>query len=92
MDIRQLLKYEINYIEISKETHERRNLTKFLGRDACGGSDWQTTDHKPSDSYHIDQHGNTEWANEQTFIRPLKPFTYYAVYVTTMIGKTSLLI
>ena len=84
VDTRQLLKYEINYIEISDETYARKNLTKYQGRDACGGSEWITYDKKPSSSGSV-----TTWVEEQSFIRPLKPFTCYAVYVTTMIGKTN---
>ena len=89
VDTRQLLKYEINYIEVSEATYKAKNLTKFQGREACGGGDWKTRDEPPSD-IETHQHGNAEWPQEQTFIRPLKPFTYYAVYVSTMIGKFSI--
>ena len=88
VDPRQLLKYEIHYREISKITYKMRNLTKHGKRDACGGSDWKIADHKPSDGIIIDHHDQTiTWTREQSLLRPLKPYTHYALYVTTMIGN-----
>ena len=90
IDTRQLLKYEINYREISEDTFRNKNLKKHGKRDACGGSDWKIADHKPSGGKPIKQtDGSADviWADEQSLLRPLKPFTFYAVYVTTMIGN-----
>ena len=105
VDTRQLLKYEINYREISEEVYkastcdertglcdESKKLSKYEKRDACGESDWKISDHKPSGGKGKpveDGSGDfkIEWVQEQSLLRPLKPFTYYAVYVTTMIGK-----
>ena len=99
IDTRQLLKYEINYREISREVYqaslqadESKKLSKYEKRDACGESDWKISDHKPSGGKGKpvkDGNGGVvmEWVKEQSLLRPLKPFTYYAVYVTTMIGK-----
>ena len=105
MDTRQLLKYEINYREISEEVYkasmcddsvsvcdESKKLSKYEKRDACGESDWKISDHKPSGGKPKPVEDGTgevkiDWVKEQSLLRPLKPFTYYAIYVTTMIGK-----
>ena len=95
IDTRQLLKYEINYREISKDMYDKKSLSKYEKRDACGESDWKIADHKPNrdGGKEITEVGGVvkvDWKQEQSLLRPLKPFTYYAVYVTTMIGKPSL--
>ena len=93
IDTRQLLKYEMNYREITEKTYNDKSLSKHGKRDACGGSDWKIADHKPSSGNTIKQNEGTvsvKWVKEQSLIRPLNPFTYYAVYVTTMIGKRNL--
>jgi len=88
-NVRQLLKYEINYREISEEAYKARKLDKHEGRAVCGASEWKTIDQKPSDS--LLKENGIEWMKEETFISPLTPFTYYALYVTTMIGKKPML-
>ena len=107
IDTRQLLKYEINYREISEEVYkastcngstedgvtceEDKRLSKYEKRDACGESDWKISDHKPSGGKPTVKDGTgdvtIDWVKEQSLLRPLKPFTYYAIYVTTMIGR-----
>ena len=47
-DYRSLLGYQINYRSISKATFKAKNMTKYEGRDACGGDEWMVSDHIPS--------------------------------------------
>jgi hypothetical protein len=45
--------YEIHYRVIDKGTYEARNLTKYGGRDACGGDEWHVIDHPPTDQEQV---------------------------------------
>ena len=47
-DYRSLLGYQINYRSINKATYDAQNMTKYEGRDACGGDEWMVLDHIPS--------------------------------------------
>lgn len=85
IDLRALLGYEIHYRQIDKSTFSARNLTKFGGRDACGGDEWKIQDHQPTKGTH-DDNGRENWPKETTFVTDgIKPYTYYAVFVTTLI-------
>ena len=85
-----MLKYEIHYRKISEEIYQKRNtpegLTKYDGRDACGGDEWSITDHEPSDGTLNKTTGRMEWAGESHTIVS-EPFTYYAIFVKTMMNK-----
>ena len=90
-DHRNLLKYEIHYRKITKEMYDNRNdtskrLSKYRGRDACGGDEWEITDHTPSEPQLIN--GTSTWLGESAFVAT-EPFTYYAVFVKTMITRDS---
>ena len=95
-DYRRLLKYEIHYREITKAIFDarhdpKRRLTKYNGRDACGGDEWIIMDHRPQEpKVEKDNNSNNStrlvWVNENSFFVS-KPYTYYAVFVTTMILK-----
>ena len=89
-DYRALLKYEIHYRKLTKEKYELRHdktagVSKYLGRDACGGDEWSIIDHKPTDPISLGN-GTVGWDGESSFITT-DPFTYYAVFVKTMITK-----
>ena len=87
---RALLKYEIHYRKISEEIYLKRNtserLTKYDGRDACGGDEWSITDHEPSDGILNKTTGGMKWPGESHTIAS-EPFTYYAIFVKTMMNK-----
>eukprot|EP00094_Tigriopus_californicus_P010060 TCALIF_09701-PA protein Name:"Similar to INSR Insulin receptor (Homo sapiens)" AED:0.09 eAED:0.20 QI:0/0.77/0.8/1/1/1/10/426/1712 len=83
-DVRGLLGYEIHYREISKATFENRNQTKYGGRDACGSDGWTVQDHTPEGS--AVKQGDLTWPDETTFF-VVKPYTYYAIFVTTLLLK-----
>ncbi len=85
VDTRALLNYEIHYREIDRATFEAKNLTKYGGRDACGNDEWMIYDHPPSPSQ-IDENAVINWPQEYTFISDgIKPYSYYAIFVTTLI-------
>ena len=86
---RALLKYEIHHRKISEEIYLNRNtsnrLTKYDGRDACGGDEWSITDHDPSEGM-LDKNGVMKWNGESAPIN-VEPFTRYAIFVKTMMNK-----
>ena len=84
-DYRALLGYQIHYRKIDRWTYEAKNLTKYEGRDACGGDDWVVIDHIPSGTTIED--GKQAWPREGVFVTPLDPYTYYAFFVTTMLMR-----
>ena len=81
-NIRALLGYEIHYRQISKEIFEARSLTKYGSRDACGGDEWTVIDQKPSASTIED--GKLTYPEESFFIT-VDPYSYYALFITTML-------
>ena len=84
-DYRALLGYQIHYRKIDRWTFEAKNLTKYEGRDACGGDDWVVIDHMPSAPTIED--GKEAWPREGVWVTPLDPYTYYAFFVTTMLMR-----
>ena len=84
-DYRALLGYQIHYRKIDRWTYEAKNLTKYEGRDACGGDDWVVIDHMPSGTTIED--GKQAWPREGVFVTPLDPYTHYAFFVTTMLMR-----
>ena len=84
-DYRALLGYQIHYRKIDRWTFEAKNLTKYEGRDACGGDDWVVIDHMPSGP--TIENGKEAWPREGVFVTPLDPYTYYAFFVTTMLMR-----
>ena len=88
---RALLKYEIHYRKISDEIQSNRDkpekaLTKYGGRDACGGDEWTITDHKPSEGTVDPASGEIKWLGEAESI-PTDKYSWYAVFVKTIINK-----
>eukprot|EP00095_Tigriopus_kingsejongensis_P008291 maker-scaffold892_size84543-snap-gene-0.16 protein:Tk08291 transcript:maker-scaffold892_size84543-snap-gene-0.16-mRNA-1 annotation:"insulin receptor-like isoform x2" len=83
-DVRGLLGYEIHYREISKATYISRNQSKYGGRDACGSDGWTVIDHTPVGS-NIDDN-SIQFPNETSFF-PVKPYTYYSIFITTLLLK-----
>ena len=84
LDSRALLNYEIHYREIDEATYIAKNVTKFGGRDACGNDEWMIDDHPPTSS-NI-KNGVETFPEETTIITDgIKPFSYYAIFVTTLI-------
>ncbi len=84
-NVRTLLGYEIHYREISKVTYEKHNLTKYDGRDACGGDDWIVLDKMPSTT--ISKSNDTlYWPQETDFLK-VKPYSYYAYFISTLLLK-----
>ena len=84
-DYRALLGYQIHYRKIDRWTYEAKNLTKYEGRDACGGDDWVVIDHMPSGT--TIENGKQAWPREGVWVTPLDPYTYYAFFVTTMLMR-----
>ena len=80
-DYRALLGYEIHYRKTDRWTAEAKNLTKYEGRDACGGDDWVVMDMGPSGTTIKD--GKEHWPREGTWVMPLDPYNYYAFFVKT---------
>ncbi len=83
---RVLLGYEIHYRKISEATFRYQNLTKYDGRDACGGDDWHVVDHKPTDTL-TEENGTLKWARETSFLSTLNPYSYYALFISTLLLK-----
>lgn len=83
---RALLGYEIHYREISEAVIKAKNLTKYDGRDACGGDEWKIIDHTPSEP-RIGADGNHDYPMETVQLPNTKPYTHYAAFVTTLITR-----
>lgn len=90
VDTRVLLNYEIHYREIDRATYEAKNVTKFGGRDACGNDEWMIDDHPPSKGEGFDN-GQWTWPDEVSIITDkIKPYSYYAVFVTTLLIRSNI--
>ncbi|XP_071744037.1 insulin receptor isoform X2 [Lepeophtheirus salmonis] len=81
-DIRALLRYEIHYRIVDEATYLKKNLTQFDGRDACGGDYWKIIDKVPSEPQY--ESGNLVFLDESVLVSQLQPYTYYALYVATL--------
>jgi len=110
-DVRSLLGYNIYYREITEEQFAHKNLTKYEGREACGGETWEiinqrkkpveinlnSTAHKDSLAFGSCEDGDQNcledaknsllYGEETSFISQLKPYTAYAIYVSTLMTK-----
>ena len=82
-DYRALLGYQIHYRKTDRWTAEAKNLTKYEGRDACGGGDWVVMDKVPSGT--TIKNGKEHWPKEGLWVMPLDPYNYYAFFVSTML-------
>ncbi len=59
-------------------------MTKYDGRDACGGDEWMVEDHIPTEPKIS---GSTEtWPREMLWLK-VEPYTYYALYVSTLLMR-----
>ncbi len=99
-DVNALIGYEIYYREISEDQLASRNVSKFEGLDACGGNTWTIMDKRPDDTmkpglipckensggcmYLNGQYQTWVYPDEMELVADLKPYTPYAIYVTTL--------
>ena len=87
-NVRTLLGYKIHYREISEATFRAQNMTKYDGRDACGGDDWVVLDQTPTTTLEKDEEsGMLYWPPEFLFLSPLLPYSYYAIFISTLLVK-----
>ncbi|XP_029004833.1 insulin receptor b [Betta splendens] len=79
LDFRDLLGFMVLYKEAPY-----RNVTEFDGQDACGSNSWAIADvdppSRPTDGKKPDDPGH--------LIRPLKPWTQYAIMVKTQLSSS----
>jgi hypothetical protein len=78
---------QIHTRKIDKWTYEARNLTKYEGRDACGGDDWNVDDHVPTGPQL--KNNRNEWPREAMWLT-VEPYTYYALFVSTLIMREAM--
>lgn len=61
-----------------------RNVTEFDGQDACGSNSWAIADVDPPSRSTDGKKGE----NPKHLIRPLKPWTQYAVMIKTQLSAS----
>lgn len=99
-DVSALIGYEIYYREIGEDQLASRNVSKFEGLDACGGNTWTIMDKRPDDAqkprltactanspgciFLNGEYRTWVYPDEMELVGDLKPFTPYALYVTTL--------
>jgi hypothetical protein len=101
-NIRSLLGYNVFHREITEAQFAAKNMTKYEGREACSSSEtWQIINVRKMGSRvksetrgnETENHGNgtfgiITYPEEHSFIPNLKPYTPYALYVTTLMIKS----